>query len=207
MTGGGRKVRVPDDGPGVVARRRLEDRLDGAADRRLTLVTAGPGLGKTTLLAAWARRRACAWYTVGVEDRDPAVLARGLLEAARQRVPDLDPGAVTPPGTTEGWTLPNEGRGSLAADELVNMLAGGLAADLTLVLDDVHEVRASDPSSQLLADLVRTGPFRLHLVLAGRADPPFGVARLGATGRASRWSAPSASPGGCSTCSSRTCPT
>ena len=75
----------------TLGRDRLEERLDEAGSRRLTLVTAGPGLGKTTLLAGWARSRACAWYTVGAEDRDPAVFARGLLEAARAQVPALDP--------------------------------------------------------------------------------------------------------------------
>jgi ATP/maltotriose-dependent transcriptional regulator MalT len=63
----------------VVTRARLEDRLAEAHRRRLTLVTAGPGLGKTTLLSRWAHHQACAWYTVGAEDRDPAVFARGLI--------------------------------------------------------------------------------------------------------------------------------
>ena len=166
----------------MLNRSRLEERLDEAPHRRLSLITAGLGLGKTTLLASWARTRPCAWYTVGLEDRDPAVLARGLLEAARVQVPALDPDSVTPSPTGEGLTIPSEGRAALAADQVIAMLGERLETDLTLVLDDVQELDGSDSACRLLGDLVREGPARLHLVLSSRSHPPFGVARLRAQG-------------------------
>ena len=179
---GSRKVSVPAEGPAVLTRTRLEDRLDDARHRRLTLVTAGNGLGKTTLLATWARKQTCAWYAVGPEDRDPAVLARGLLEAARVRVPRLDPASVAPSPTGADLTIPSEGRAALAADQVITMLGERLDVDLTLVLDDVHELAGSDAACRMLADLVREGPSRLHLVFSSRTDPPFGVARLRSQG-------------------------
>ena len=179
-----RKAQVPEPGPTVLTRARLDERLEEAGRRRLTLVTAGPGLGKTTLLAGFARRRECAWYTVGVEDRDPGVLARGLLEALRHRVPSFDPAAlaVTAPGLD--LTIPSEGQESVIADQLLRMLSDEVGGDLTLVLDDVHELAGADLAGQLLAELVRGAPPQLHLVLSSRLDPPFGVARLRAQGLA-----------------------
>lgn len=165
-----------------LGRGRLEERLDEARSRRLTLVTAGPGLGKSTLLAGWARSRACAWYTVGAEDMDPAVFARGMLEAAQAQVPGLDPRSVTPAPTGDGLDIPSAGQAALAADQIVAMLVEQLDTDLTLVLDDVHELGDSDTACRLLGDLVREGPSRLHLVLGSRADPPFPVARFRAQG-------------------------
>lgn len=179
---GGRKAIVPARGPAALTRARLETRLDGARQRRLTLLTAGHGLGKTTLLASWATSRSCAWYTVGAEDRDPAVLARGLLEAARARVPALEPESVTSSPTGEGLNIPSQGRAALAADQVIAMLGERLDRDLTLVLDDVQELDGSDAACRLLGDLVREAPSRLHLVLSSRTDPPFGVARLRAQG-------------------------
>ncbi len=181
---GTRKVMVPADGPETLHRARLEARLDEARERRLTLVTAGAGLGKTTLLAGWARSRGCAWYGVGPEDRGPATFARGLLEAARARVPALDPESVTPAPRGEGLDIGSAGQAALAADQLVAMLGDQLDTDLTLVLDDVRELGGSDAACRLLGDLVREGPAHLHLVLSSRADPPFPVARLRAQGMA-----------------------
>ena len=129
--GGSRKVTVPAGGPAILSRARLEERLDDAPRRRLTLVTAGHGLGKTTLLAAWARRRDAAWYAAGSEDRDPAVLARGLLEAVRVQVPAVDPDSVTPSPTGEALTIASDGRAALAADEVIAMLGERLDADLS----------------------------------------------------------------------------
>ena len=176
--GGDRKVLVPAESPAVLPRAAVESRLEEARDRRLTLVTAASGMGKTTLLAGWARRRGCAWYTVGPEDRDPAVFARGLLEAARRRVPALEPAAVTPAQRGEGLAVPFEGQGALAADQVLAVLGDHLHGDLTLVLDDLHELDGSDASCRFLGDLVRAAPATLHLVLSSRTDPPFGVARL-----------------------------
>jgi DNA-binding SARP family transcriptional activator len=182
--GASRKALVPEPGPGVLRRARLDQRLEEAARRRLTLVTAGAGLGKTTLLAGFARRRDCAWYTVDAADRDPAVLARGLLQALRPKIPSLDPDvvAVTPPGLD--LAIPSEGQESVIADQMLRMLSDEVDRDLVLVVDDVHELAGAELAGRLLGDLARGAPPALHLVLSSRLDPPFGVARLRAQGLA-----------------------
>jgi ATP/maltotriose-dependent transcriptional regulator MalT len=181
---GNAQVLVPAEGPAVLARARLEDRLADVDRRRVTLLTAGPGLGKTTLLAGWARGRQCAWYTAGPADRDPAVLARGLLEAARTQVPRLDPASVVLPPPGEDLAIASEAQQSVVADQLIQTFTEGLDRELTLVVDDVHELAGADLSGRLLGELVRGGPPRLHLVLSSRVDPPFGVARLRGQGLA-----------------------
>ena len=178
------KVQVPQPGPAVVARPRLDDRLEEVGRRRLTLVTAGPGLGKTTLLAGFARRRGCAWYTTDAGDRDPTVLAHGVLEALRTRIPSLDPAALAPPTAGQDLPIPSEGQESVVADQLIRMLSDEIDTDVTLVVDDVHQFAGSDLSGRLLGELTRGAPPQLHLVLSSRLDPPFGVTRLRAQGLA-----------------------
>ena len=51
--------------PAALPRARLQARLDQGLSRRLTTVIAGAGVGKSTLLAAWAQRHDVAWYTLG----------------------------------------------------------------------------------------------------------------------------------------------
>src|SRR5262249_6605142 len=85
----------PDVGPDPPMHRRLVDRpallrrLDAALDRRLTVVVAGPGYGKTTTLDSWATRHVATWYELRGEDRDLGALTKGLVGALRLRVPDL----------------------------------------------------------------------------------------------------------------------
>jgi len=178
------KSHVPVDGPVVFSRPRLVRRLAEIDRRRLTMMTAAPGLGKTTLLAGWAGDQNCAWYTIGPDDRNPAVLARGLLEASRLRAPALDPDAISASSGSDALAVPVEGQGTLAADQIVGMLTERLVGGLTLVLDDAQELAESESSSRLLADVVRGGPSRLDIVLSSRTDPPFAVARLRAQGLA-----------------------
>ncbi len=179
-----RKVQVPEPGPTVVDRPRLDERLEEVGRRRLTLVTAGPGLGKTTLLAAFARRTGCAWYTVDAGDRNASAFARGLLDALHALVPSLDPAAVMVPAAGQDLAIASEGQESVVADQLLRMLSDELRGDVILILDDVHELAGADLSGRLLDELVRGAPPQLHVVLSSRLDPPFGVTRVRAQGLA-----------------------
>src|SRR5881397_3454485 len=58
------KLTPPETPRTFVPRPEVVERLDEALGRRLTTVVAGPGFGKSTLLAEWGRSRAAAWYTV-----------------------------------------------------------------------------------------------------------------------------------------------
>ena len=51
-----------------LARGRLAERLSQGIRSKLTLVSAPPGFGKSTLVGGWAARVESAWYTVTAED-------------------------------------------------------------------------------------------------------------------------------------------
>src|SRR5918995_221798 len=71
------KLYVPTWRPGLVSRRRLIERLDQQTDRKLTLVSAPAGFGKTTLLTEWlaapASEWAVGWVSLDPGDNDPAL--------------------------------------------------------------------------------------------------------------------------------------
>jgi len=163
---------VPPSDPGDwVARPELLAVLDGALGRRLTTVVAGPGCGKTTLLASWARTKPCAWYTLTSADGDLPVLARGLSDALRVRLPGLlDP-------------LVRFDDPADVAVGLADELERECGTDLVLVVDDVGELGAGTPSMRLLQTLCRQAPPVLHLVLSSRTRLPLSIERLRGRGQ------------------------
>ena len=173
------KLYVPRLQPGFVARPRLVQALDEGLVRRLILVGAPAGFGKTALLACWARRgdRPVAWLSLDAGDNDPARFWRHAVAALDR----ARPGIAERVGALLGPPAPASFEGLVTA--LINELAAPPGQDeLLLVLDDYHLIDAQqvhEPIAFLLEHL----PPGVHLVLASRADPPLPLARLRAAGQ------------------------
>jgi len=171
------KLYVPGTQPGFVARPRLLERLEEGLARGLLLVCAPAGFGKSSLLADWARSGGLpvAWLSLDEGDNDPARFWRHVVAAlGRAR-----PGIAEQVAPLLGPPAPRSFEGLVTA--LINQLAAQ-PGEVLLVLDDYHlvDVQAVHAS---LGFLLEHRPPGLHLVLASRADPPFGLARLRARGR------------------------
>ena len=172
------KLHVPRPGPGVVSRPRLIGHLDGGLERGLVLVCAPAGYGKTVLLADWLQRgqRPVAWLSLDEGDNDPSRFWRYAV-AALDRV---RPGTGERVGPLLGPPAPPSFVGLVTA--LINELAAESADEAVLVLDDYHVI-GSRPVHESLGFLLEHRPPGLRLVLASRADPPLGLARLRAGGQ------------------------
>lgn len=173
------KLYVPTPRPDLLSRPRLVHRLeDGLGPgRRLILISAPAGYGKTTLLAEWAHAvgeqappRAIAWLSLDEGDNDP-VRFWTYLTAALQRV-ELDLGTALPDA------LRSHQQPSIEAllIPLINQIAT-LADPLVVVLDDYHLISASR-IHEGIAFLLDHLPGHSHVVIATRADPPLSLARL-----------------------------
>ena len=166
------KLYAPAQRPGIVARDRLDDRLDDALYRKLTLVSAPAGFGKTTMIADWARRRGhrIAWLSLDEADSDLGRFLTYLIAALRGLVPGAGD-AVLPM-----LEMPQPPPAESALTPLVNDLAAA-ASEVVLVLDDYHSID-SRLVDDAIAFLVGQSPPRLHLIIASREDPPLPLARL-----------------------------
>jgi LuxR family transcriptional regulator, maltose regulon positive regulatory protein len=141
---------------------------DGASGRRLTLLSAAPGFGKTTLLAQWAeaeREGEFAWLALESDDDDPERLLGYMTEALARAVPAV---------------RARRNNGEPAPTRLLNALADH-DRRIVLVLDDYHAIQDSR-SHELVTYLVEHGPPLLHVVVATRSDPPFRLGRLRVAG-------------------------
>ena len=153
--------------------------LDEGLARRLIVVAAPAGFGKTALLADWAGRaqRPVAWLSLDAGDSDPARFWRHAV-AALDRV---WPGIGERAGPLLGPPAPSTFEGLVTA--LINELATQPRGDeLLVVLDDYHLIDAR-PVHESLTFLLEHLPPGLHLVLASRSDPPLPLARLRAAGQ------------------------
>ncbi|MBV9577947.1 MAG: helix-turn-helix transcriptional regulator [Chloroflexi bacterium] len=168
------KVYVPRPRGATVTRPRLGNRLSRGVDARLTLVSAPPGFGKTTLLAAWLASapqpdRLTAWLSLDQSDNDPTAFWRYVIAALQSAAPDRGFDSLP---LMEAAQSPSHG----LVGALLNVL-GDLLSQLVLVLDDYHVIdnpNVHDGMSFFLDHL----PPHVHLVIASRTDPPLALARL-----------------------------
>ena len=79
------KLYIPRLRPNVVSRSRLIERLNEGLHRKLTLIAAPAGFGKTTLVSEWVAScdRQVAWLSLDEGDSDPTRFLTYLVAAFR----------------------------------------------------------------------------------------------------------------------------
>lgn len=159
-------------------RDRLISRLAAGRARKLTLLEAPAGFGKTTLLAQWREallreRIRVAWLTLDEDDsaqRLLAYIAHSLAGAG------LDLAAT--------GLLLEDPRGLPTGTPALHSIVDAVARDerpLVLMLDDVERLLDRDARRQL-DTLIHYAPDHLHLALAARNNPGVSLARLSLMG-------------------------
>ncbi len=160
--------------PELVSRPRLTERLKAGLHRKLTLVCAPAGFGKTTLLSEWAsrRERPLAWISLDEADNDPDRFLSYLVSAVQL----IESGS----GIGETVLAARQSPQPLPLESILTTLINEIAASLDpaiLVLDDYHVITAQ-PVHDMLAFLLNHLPHNLHLIISSRAVPPLPLARL-----------------------------
>ncbi len=163
----------------TLTRGRLIEWLRRHTQRRLTLVIAEAGYGKTTLLADYGRHSemACLWYKLDASDGDWVTLANYLVAAIREIRPEF--GAATVSLLRQMATADTPRR--LVIDTLLAEVAA-LADRALLILDDFHLVDTSRDVEEIVGRLLREAPPGLSFVIASRRRPELALARAAAQG-------------------------
>lgn len=174
------KLRAPSLRSEQLVRPRVLELLEEAPERKITLISAPVGYGKTTLVTQWRQAQEAdvpfAWVSLDEQDNDPVRLWRHIVEALRRVVP------------TEGFGADVLARMSAAGQRLVTINLPVLINELAdsphrviLVLDDYQLVTEND-CHELLVFFVDHLPENVHLVISTRSDPPLPLGRLRARG-------------------------
>jgi LuxR family maltose regulon positive regulatory protein len=171
------KLYIPPPRPKVVLRPRLIERLNEGLQRKLALISASAGFGKTTLVSEWVAGigRPAAWLSLDEGDNDPTRFMAYLVAALQTLAPNIGAGALAvlqshqPPSIESILTA------------LLNEITS-IPDHFMLVLDDYHLVDAK-PVDHALTFLLEHLPPQMHLVIATREDPHLPLARLRARGQ------------------------
>ena len=199
------KLYRPTLRPDLVSRARLREQLStglwaagspepGPADgrafaRKLTLIAAPAGFGKTTVMAdfvAWLQ--ACdarlpstvhtlesAWLALDAVDNVPGRFMHYLISALQNPLPDVG----------QAFRLLLESGGAPPLDTLMEALINEIAArpqPVVLALDDYHVIHDTE-IDELMGFLLDHQPPNLHLIIASRSDPALPLSRLRARGQ------------------------
>ena len=166
------KLYIPPPRPRVVLRPRLIERLNEGLHRKLTLISAPAGFGKTTLVSQWvaACQRQVAWLSLDEGDNDPARFLTYLVAALRTVAADIGKSVLAMLQSPQ----PPPAESILTA--LLNELTA-IPDNFVLVLDDYHVID-SEPVDRALTFLLEHWPPQMHMVIATREDPQLPLARL-----------------------------
>jgi LuxR family maltose regulon positive regulatory protein len=155
----------------------LIERLNEGLHRKLILISAPAGFGKTTLVNEWVAGcgRPTAWLSLDEGDNDPTRFLAYLVTALQTIAPKIGAGVLA---AIQSPQPPS-------AESLMTALLNEIVAlpdNFILVLDD-YQVIDSQPVDQALIFLLEHLPAQMHLVIATREDPHLPPARLRARGQ------------------------
>ena len=168
------KLYLPPLRPKVIQRPRLNDRLNEGllASRKLTLISAPAGFGKTTLICEWitAGKRPAAWLSVDEADSDLRRFLVYFIAALQTINPSIGARVL---GTLQSPQPPStEAILSILIDDITTVLD-----QFVFVLDDYHTID-SKPIDTALTFLIEHLPPQMCLVIATRENPDLPLARL-----------------------------
>jgi LuxR family maltose regulon positive regulatory protein len=155
----------------LVDREDLLQRLDRAVTKRVTVISAPPGSGKTSLLRAWSDRssqnRRVAFVSVPRDQQDAQQFWLAVLDAIHRSAAAADSRTRT---TLLG----------LDGDAMVDAIVSELAEQgrvVVLIIDDVHELTSAAALTQL-EHLLAILPSSARVVLSSRRDPSIRLHQL-----------------------------
>ena len=166
------KLYIPAPRHKIILRSRLVDQLNKGLHRKLTLISASAGFGKTTLVSEWiaSAERPVAWLSLDEGDNDPTRFLTYLITGLQTIVPNIGTGVLRmlqsaqPPSTESVLTI------------LLNEIAT-IPDNHILVLDDFHLIE-DKAVVNALTFLLEHLPPQIHLVITTREDPNLPLARL-----------------------------
>ena len=172
------KLHIPQSRTNAVLRPRLIEQLNEGLNgrqgfgRKMTLVSAPAGFGKTTLVSGWlaASDYPAAWLSLDEGDKELQRFLVYLIAALQTINEDIGKDTL---GTLQSSQLPS-------LEPLMSILLNEIAAashEFILVLDDYHLID-SKAIDQAFTFLLEHLPSKMHLVIASREDPALPLSRL-----------------------------
>ena len=165
------KIQNPRIQPDLVARPHLIEVIEKGLWRKLTILCAPPGFGKSTLIAEWslkAKHPIC-WFQVDAQDNLLDNFLIYLCNSIRQVKPDFCEEVnqmikLTPRPSSDYY-----------ANEFLKELEK-LPSKVCIVLDDYHLINNLE-IHQFTRKVLEYLPKNIHFIISTREDPPFPLSK------------------------------
>ena len=166
------KLFIPRPRENLVSRPRLVEWLNAGLDKKLTLIAAPAGFGKTTLLSEWIPQspRCVTWLSLDDGDNDSTRFWTYFISSLQGLRPQLGESALALLQSLQTFPITS------ILTALINDISA-FPDEFAIVLDDYHVID-SQPIHEALTYLIAHLPANMHLVMTTRIDPPLPLARL-----------------------------
>lgn len=166
------KLFIPKSRKELVVRNRLYKKLDVDPEKKLILVSAPAGFGKSTLVSNWAvtKRKRAAWLTLDKEDNQAARFLNYLITALQKLDRLLGKQAV------QMLAANRLASSNAVLTSLINDLQK-IHGEIYLILDDFHLINDQE-IFEALTFILDHCPDNFHLLIISRSDPLLPISRL-----------------------------
>ncbi len=166
---------LPPRPPHILARDRLVNKLKSWEDKKLVIVHAQAGQGKSTLAVDYLRtlRSPSIWYNMDREDDNPTVFLASLGHAVQRVFPQLVQRLPPVPLYRLGIGSPQQG-----ITRWIDQVLGNLPSPLLVVFDDFNNTSPSPELRSIMTVLIEYTTPHIRFMLLSRFRPDIELARL-----------------------------
>jgi len=164
------KLILPDPKPKLLSRPRLLSQLDKNIDKRVILIIADAGYGKTTLISQWLREQNIPflYYNLDKDDGEPGSFLAHFIHGLRKVRVDL--GDQTRRLMSSGMEM--IGNFEPLVGTLINEIEEKIKDEVLIVLDDYHNLPKNSLVHSVVEYLINHTPQNLHIIISSRSYPP-----------------------------------
>ena len=166
------KLHIPPASQNIVHRQELYEKLNIGLTRKLILISAPAGFGKTTIISDWINQHKIPtiWFSLDNGDNDPAVFLSYVISGIQSIHKEFGQSAMRLLNSPNSPSV--ESITSLLINEIIN-----INQNFLLVLDDFHLIKSNEVL-KLVTFLLEHIPGNIHIVILTRSDPSLSVPRL-----------------------------
>lgn len=166
------KLHIPATGINTVLRTELFEKLNTGLSRKLILISAPAGFGKTTLVSDWINRYRIptAWFSLDNGDNDPVDFLSYIISGIQNIHSEFGHNAIKLINSPNKPS--NESILSLLINDILN-----INQNFLVVFDDFHLIRSNEILN-IITFLLEHIPGNTHIVMLTRSDPALSLSRL-----------------------------
>ncbi len=166
------KISIPPLRTSLISRPTLLERLNQNLDRKLFLISAPAGFGKTTIVTEWVHtyKNKVVWFSLDEGDNDLINFLKYIIFTIQVKFPEIGEQSLKLLSSSQQISP------KIILSSLINEIAK-LPDPIYIVLDDYHVIEDSK-IDEALAFFIEKLPPQLHLMIITRQDPQLPLARL-----------------------------